>query len=55
MRILTRSAYMQFLAMYVVYLAGDHHLDHMRMSMSRRDNRTRTLLHMMYTRNRTCF
>ena len=45
---------MQFLAMYVVYLVDDRHLDHMRTYMSRRDNHIRTLVHMMNTRSRTC-
>ena len=51
---LTQSAYMRSLASFVVYLVGDHHLDHMSTCMSRRDNRTRILVHMMYTRSRTC-
>ena len=49
-----QNAYMRFLAMYVVSLADDHHLDHMCTCMSRRDNHTRILVHMLYTRSRTC-
>ena len=54
MRILTRSAYMQFLAMYVVYLVGGHHLDHLCMRIPRRDNHMNTRCR-MDTRSRTCF
>ena len=54
MRILTRSAYMQFLAMYVVYLVGDRHLDHLSTDIPRRDNHMNTRCR-MDTRSRTCF
>lgn len=54
LRILTRSAYMQFLAMCVVYLAGDHHLDHNYTDIPRRDNHVMNTRCHMDTRSRTC-
>ena len=54
MRILTRSAYMQFLAMCVVYRAGDHLLDHNYTDIPRRDNHVMNTRCHMDTRSRTC-
>ena len=51
---LTQSACMRSLASFVVYLVDVHHLDHMSVHMSRRDNHIRILVHMMNTRSRTC-
>ena len=49
-----QNAYMRFLAMYVVSLADDHHLDHMCTYMSRRDHHMMSTRCHMDTRSRTC-
>ena len=49
---LTQSAYMRFLAMYV-YLVDDLHLDHLSTDIPRRDNHMNTRCR-MDTRSRTC-
>ena len=49
---LTQSAYMRFLAMYV-NLVDDRHLDHLSTDIPRRDNHMSTRCH-MDTRSRTC-
>ena len=50
---LTQSAYMRFLAMYV-YLVDDRHLDHLSTDIPRRDNHVMNTRCHMDTRSRTC-